>query len=305
VGIVPDSLDGALLTNDFPIFGADTTKLSVAYFGWLSKTGQFVELCRKASEGSTNRVRLKLERFLNSVVPLPPLAEQQRVVERLESQFQGLIEASDLRKGIRMATQSMLATHMRSESETRSTPMGELLKLRSPDVTVEPDTLYRFAGVYSLGRGVFRGAERAGTGFAYSRLTKLRLGDFVYPKLMAWEGAFGVVPRECDGLVVSPEFPVFEIDESRVLPEVIDLYFRSSSTWPRIAAASTGTNVRRRRLNPQEFLKLTFPLPPMTKQRRIRESVLAARQIQQLSEACSSLTELCRASLIKAAYPTV
>ena len=97
--------------------------------------------------------------------------------------------------------------------------------------------------------------------FAYPRLTRLRAGNFVYPKLMAWEGALGVVPVECEGLVVSTEFPVFEVNEDRVLTEVLDVYFRTPAVWPKLSGASTGTNVRRRRLNPADFLNYEMPLP--------------------------------------------
>ncbi|HET8631605.1 MAG TPA: hypothetical protein VFL91_29640, partial [Thermomicrobiales bacterium] len=38
-----------------------------------------------------------------------------------------------------------------------------------------------------------------------------------------------------------------------------------------LSGASTGTNVRRRRLNPAEFLALEFPLPSVTTQRRLHE----------------------------------
>jgi type I restriction enzyme S subunit len=88
---------------------------------------------------------------------------------------------------------------------------------------------------------------------------------------MAWEGALGVVPPECDSLVVSPEFPVFEIDESQVLWETLDVYFRTPSVWPILSAASTGTNVRRRRLNPADFLSFEMPLPLMSTQLLLRE----------------------------------
>lgn len=88
---------------------------------------------------------------------------------------------------------------------------------------------------------------------------------------MAWEGALGVVPPECDGCVVSTEFPVFEVREDRILPDVLDIYFRTPSIWPELSGASTGTNVRRRRLNPQDFLDYEMPLPPRPTQQRLRK----------------------------------
>lgn len=109
-------------------------------------------------------------------------------------------------------------------------------------------TQYRFTGVYSFGRAVFAIAVKSGSDFAYDRLSTVRAGDFTYPKLMAWEGALGVVPEECDGMVVSPEFPVFSVNTDAVLPEVLDLYFRTPEVWPALAELSGGTNLRCRRL---------------------------------------------------------
>ena len=154
---------------------------------------------------------------------------------------------------------------------TSPTAMSELVRMRTCDVIVQPDETYQFAGVYSFGRGVFRGQAKTGMEFAYPKLTSLNAGNFVYPKLMAWEGALGVVPPDCDGCVVSTEFPVFEVLEDRVLPEVLDTYFRAPTVWPLLSGASTGTNVRRRRLNPGDFLKYKIPLPTRSTQELLRK----------------------------------
>jgi type I restriction enzyme S subunit len=166
--------------------------------------------------------------------------------------------------------------------------MRELVRLIEPDVVVSPEETYHFAGVYSFGRGVFKGQLLSGTQFSYKSLTRLRTGNLVYPKLMAWEGGIGIVPPECNGLVVSPEFPVFEVNESLVLPEILDVYFRIPSVWSLLANFSTGTNIRRRRLHPSSFLKFEIPLPPIEEQRRIvtrveelRRKIEEARSLRQ------------------------
>ena len=148
--------------------------------------------------------------------------------------------------------------------------MSELVTLRKPDTQVVASDTYQFTGVYCFGRGVFSGQQRSGMDFAYKQLTRIRAGEFIYPKLMAWEGALGIVPNECDGHFVSPEFPVFEINQERVFPEVLEVHFRSPSVWPSLGGASTGTNVRRRRLNPNDFLKYSFPLPTRRSQMALR-----------------------------------
>ena len=115
-------------------------------------------------------------------------------------------------------------------------PLGELLTLREPDVEVAPDQEYHFAGVYCFGRGAFVGQKRSGREFAYPRLTRLHTDNFLYPKLMAWEGAYARVPSKCDGLVVSTEFPVFAVNTSKLVPAFLGSYFQRSSVWPELTA---------------------------------------------------------------------
>lgn len=83
-GLIPDELDGAVVTNDFPVFDVVKDRLNAGFLGWMSKTASFVELCKRASEGTTNRVRLSEDRFKVLNIPLPPLDEQSRIVARIE-----------------------------------------------------------------------------------------------------------------------------------------------------------------------------------------------------------------------------
>jgi type I restriction enzyme S subunit len=89
-------------------------------------------------------------------------------------------------------------------------------------------------------------------------------------------------------MVVSPEFPVFSIDTSLILPEILDIYFRTPSVWPELAGISGGTNVRRRRLQPSAFLNYEMPVPPMSAQLKIREM---HRRIQQLKTSHKAIRE--------------
>jgi type I restriction enzyme S subunit len=108
MGIVPDSLDGAVVTNDFPLFNLNVDRLLPSYIGWLCRTNSFVELCQGASEGTTNRVRLQESSFLALGIPIPPLAEQQRIVARIEELAAQINEARTLN---RKSTEEAAALH--------------------------------------------------------------------------------------------------------------------------------------------------------------------------------------------------
>jgi type I restriction enzyme, S subunit len=180
--------------------------------------------------------------------------------------------------------------------------LGEILRQRAPDTTVDPTETYNFAGVYSFARGVFRGQARLGGEFSYRRLTRLRKGEFVYPKLMAWEGAFGIVPEECDGCYVSPEFPVFEVNTQQLLPLFLGLYFRIPEVWASVSGGSTGTNVRRRRLQPAQLLRHSIWVPPLAWQDRLAKVQAEVDQLKLLQAQISAELDAMLPALLKRAF---
>jgi type I restriction enzyme S subunit len=287
-GLIPDELDGAVVTNDFPIFAVDAQRMLPGYLHWLSKTGDFIESCKAASEGTTNRVRLKEDRFLQIEIPLPPLTEQRRIVAKIERLAGKIEEARGLRRQIALRQQQLLRAVFYS-GDNDEVPMRDLVHLKEPNVDVLPTEQYQFAGVFSFGRGMFPGEVKPGMEISYKRLNRLQAGQFVYPKLMAWEGAFAIVPPHCAGMVVSTEFPVFDADHDRVLPEVLEVHFTNPAVWQQVSGSSTGTNVRRRRLHPDTLLGYRFPLPSMNRQQQIavlqgRMRLLESVQAQMATE---------------------
>ena len=283
-GIVPKSLNGSIVSSHYFVFTVDESKLNLRFLDYFIRTPAFRE--QVAAQGSTNYAAIRPADVLSYEIPLPPLSEQQRIVDVIEKLAALIGEARDLRVQVADEAEALCRAIIYEGGATSPTAIGELVKLRPPDVIVRADETYQFAGVYSFGRGVFRGQAKSGMEFAYPKLSRLRANDFVYPKLMAWEGALGVVPADCNGCVVSTEFPVFEVVEERVFPEVLDTYFRTPAVWPSLSGASTGTNVRRRRLNPADFLKYQFPLPSRAAQeqlRKVRAEVRALHSLQRKS----------------------
>lgn len=286
---VTSAFEGWYLSPVFPTFRANPEKLFPEYLEWFCKrVVVWNELQRNSRGIGARRETISPETFLNLVIPLPPLAEQRRIVARIEVMGNGIRETKLLSDQIREQGEALCRSILSHDRQATPTPLRDLVVLRLPDVVVRPDETYQFAGVYSFGRGVFKAGRKSGLEFAYPKLTRLKAGNFVYPKLMAWEGALGVVPKECDDFVVSTEFPVFDVVEDRIFPEVLDVYFKNPSIWPELSGESTGTNVRRRRLNPQDFLDYKIPLPSRDTQLRLREvraQIQLANELRAKSEA--------------------
>lgn len=113
-GLIPEELEGAVVSNDFPVFTPISNLLDPHYLGWLSKTKGFVELCKAASEGTTNRVRLKEERFLETQITFPPLPEQRRLVERIDELAAKIGEAKNLRNRLTDESAAFMKATMRA-----------------------------------------------------------------------------------------------------------------------------------------------------------------------------------------------
>jgi len=128
---------------------------------------------------------------------------------------------------------------------------------------------YQFAGTYSFARGIFLGERKPGSMFRLPKVQRVHAGDFVYCKIMAWEGAFGIVPNEADGCVLSGAFVVYEPDAASIDPRFLGFFFRLPANWQAIGGQSSGTNVRRQSLHPKQFEQATIPLPPLAKQQQI------------------------------------
>lgn len=273
VARIPDEFDGWFLSPVFPTFRADCQRLDTRFLGYYcQRAAVWSQLHGKAQGMGARRETVSPAQFLSLMIPLPLLSEQQAIVARLDALTEKTRHVETHLDAAESDAEHLIRSYIFHPhgDEHAKRRMSELVSLRQPDVVVEGTVQYRFAGVYSFGRGVFPSAVKMGSEFAYTRLSTVHAGDFTYPKLMAWEGALGVVPPECNGMVVSPEFPVFTVNTEAILPEVLDIYFRTPDIWPALAEISGGTNARRRRLQPSTFLDYEMPVPPMAKQLELR-----------------------------------
>src|SRR5262249_42950329 len=118
-----------------PTFDLATDRLLPSFLGWMCKTGAFVEKCQHASEGTTNRVRLQEDKFLAMEVPLPPLAEQQRIVARIEELAVKIEEARGLRKQAIEEAEALLSASLLAIFSTVDShrTIGEVCEVIDPN----------------------------------------------------------------------------------------------------------------------------------------------------------------------------
>ncbi len=84
-GIVPEELDGAIVTNDFWYFKIDENIISKRLFLELTATTWFDEICNRGSDGTTQRIRLQKDKFFTQEISLPEGFEQEKLLSKLLS----------------------------------------------------------------------------------------------------------------------------------------------------------------------------------------------------------------------------
>ena len=155
----------------------------------------------------------------------------------------------------------------------RKLRLAEALSVNRDDCTVDTGSKYPNVGLLSFGRGVFEKAPIDGAATSAKMLYRIKAGQFIYSRLFAFEGAYGVVPDHLDGYYVSNEFPVFDVDPKVTDGRFLAAYFRSQAVWEQLGQASRGLGNRRQRVHPEAVLALEVWLPPLELQRLIVEQM--------------------------------
>jgi len=163
--------------------------------------------------------------------------------------------------------------------------LGEVLKSTGRGESVDPTKTYRLLGVRLDGLGSFLRETVTGVQTSASKLFRVSKGDFIYSRLFACRGAFGVISQKLDGCFVSGEFPTYVPVPGRIDVDYLKYWFRLPTVIASVDADCAGsTPLTRNRFKENFFLALEIPLPPISEQRRIvtRIEDLAT----QIAEAC-------------------
>ncbi len=152
--------------------------------------------------------------------------------------------------------------------EGPSQPLAAALDLEIDDFVVDPDEVYKRAGVHGFGRGLFAHGPMRGSATKYAKLRRIHAGQLVMSRLKAFEGAVAVATPAFEGAVVSQEFVTFN-PNPKINPDWAEALCRWPTFWEALRAASTGIGARRERVSADALLSLKVPYPDAAGQRRI------------------------------------
>ena len=280
-GIVPPELDGAVVTNDFPSFDTNPSQLLPAFLGWLSKTPGFLDMCRRASEGTTNRVRLKEDRFLRLTIPLPPIDEQRRIVGRINRLACKLDEARErvlrVTSGWRALLRSMFSQITADSPRQKMGTVAPLIRRKAEPRLGEE---YPELGIRSFGKGTFHKPPLDYLSIGSKKLYQIHPGDLVFNNVFAWEGAIAVAQPVDEGRFGSHRFITCVPENGVATADFLCFYFSTPEGLERIGEASPGGAGRNRTLGLEKLAEIEVPVPPYEQQCQFEKMIKKVRAMQ-------------------------
>ena len=172
--------------------------------------------------------------------------------------------------------------------------LGDVLTEKLNYETLIPDIAYNLLGVSLAGRGPFLRETKLGQEIGSKELNKVSKGNFIYSRLFAWKGAFGIIADGFDGYHCSNEFPVYEVDETQVLADYLNLYFTRPFVWGEVEKYCKGTTKASRNRFKEEFLlAMKIRIPSVQRQKEILKSVSELNEaVLKLNEFTKSLNQV-------------
>lgn len=112
VAVVPETLAGCFGSGEFPMLEPKRNRLEPQWIHWLTKTRAFWTQCDEKSQGTSGKNRIRPERFLEIEIPLPPPAEQRRIMTRIEELAARIQETRRLRNSVTQETPALVLAHL-------------------------------------------------------------------------------------------------------------------------------------------------------------------------------------------------
>ena len=148
--------------------------------------------------------------------------------------------------------------------------MGNKIKIKDflcrkkEAVRIDPNNEYSLTTVRLHHKGVILRERKKGN-LIKSKMFKISEGQFILSGIDARNGAFGIVPKELDGALITNDFWTFEINE-KIVKRDFFYWFTNTPLFLEVCHKSSKGETQRIRLQKELFINFEFHFPPIEKQ---------------------------------------
>ena len=281
---VASSIDtGRFGSHRFMTCVVDPTRANATFLKlYLTTAPEGREQVLKASPGGAGRNRtLGVEKLGVIEIPLPPLAEQQSIVARIDALAEKTRQVEAHLDAAECDAEHLLALRFRDAiANAPLRAMAEVAPLIRRDVAIDLEASYTELGVRSFYKGTFHRRTVAGSEFTWQKMFRVEEGDLIFSNIMAWEQAIALAKSEDQGCVGNHRMLTCVADRTKAVPGFLAYYFRTEEGFAKVYAASPGTAARNRTLVATNLEAIRVPVPPLPVQQsfdRLQAEVAALR----------------------------
>ena len=146
--------------------------------------------------------------------------------------------------------------------------IGSVIERCKTTIDIDDSTQYKQITLKTNGGGAVLRDVKSGKNIGTKKQYVVSAGQFIMSKIDARNGAFGVVTEDLDGAIVTADFPVFNVDKEKIIPQYLFL-LSTTKAFTRFAQSCSRGTTNRQRIDIDQFLSQRIPLPSLTEQNRL------------------------------------
>lgn len=264
IGLIPESLDGAVVTVDMPVFRYKAIEVNPKYVALVVQNQKFVDKVIDQNPTGAAQTRFHEDKFLQLQIPLPPLKVQNEIVEKIEMQKQIIEGAVKIESGF--SVDQFIDTNYGEEfieklAQVDGSPVKDLSKLMS-ETYVGGENIESGSGRL-LNLQTVQEAGIIGPSYKFVK------GHVVYSKVRP--NLKKCFLAEFDGVCSSDIYPL-KINEKLVLPRYFVLILLSKFFAKKTESFQDGRSGMPK-INQDQLAQIKIPLPPLETQCKIVENL--------------------------------
>jgi len=147
-------------------------------------------------------------------------------------------------------------------------PLSKILIRNKTPINIEGNVVYKRATIKLYGKGLSIRDEEIGSKINTKKQFLIKKDQLLLSKIDARNGAFGIVPKELDGAIITGNFWAFDINENFVNRDYLSYLLSSKKFYSICKDASSGVT-NRKYLNETKFLAMEIELPKIEEQNKL------------------------------------
>ena len=255
-------------TIHYAAYIPNKNRIDAYFIWWLLRSNTFQELLSKYLPRGI-KTELKAKRFLPIPIPLPPLSEQQQILQKINIFANKFKESKNLRTQSSAVSEGWMEACLQKTMSrfTQATRFGEVITFHprsGPSFPTNPDWTGKPVLMPSAVTGFGLNIAKVEFGLGNERLSHkdlLDVGDILIARGNKRDqvGNAGVVPEEARNWTYANLLMRFKVDVSRVDQRFCIYWLRSPQMRHHVRSNMTGTNPNIQKINQQIILNYPFP----------------------------------------------